>query len=108
MLDYCSPKIETYEQEFELVENGHRLVAKKNGIEKTDNGNLFRMVKETRPELALLEDQFHPNANGAFLNACEFYEILTGKKASDLEVVGEIEPKNATFLKSIAGKNYRQ
>lgn len=103
--DYCSPKIETYEKEYELIEKGHSLVAKKNCLEKTDNGNLFRIAKETKPELALLEDPIHPNANGAFLNACEFYEILTGKKASDLKVVGELEPKNAKFLKGIAGEN---
>jgi hypothetical protein len=105
MQDYCSPKIENYEQEFELVENGHSLIAKKNAMEKTDNGNLYRMVKENKPDLALLEDPIHPNANGAFLNACEFYEILSGKKASNLKAVGEIEPKIAEYLKNIAGKN---
>jgi hypothetical protein len=105
MQDYCSPKIESYEQEFELVEKGHSLVSEKNGMEKSDNGNLFRMVKETKPELALLEDPIHPNANGAFLNACEFYEILSGKKASNLKVDGELEPSIAEYLKSVAGKN---
>ncbi len=105
MQDYCSPKIENYEQEFELINNGHRLVAKKNGMEKTDNGNLYRMVKEDKPDLKLLEDPIHPNENGAFLNACEFYEILSGKKASKLNVNGQIEPKIADYLKNIAGKN---
>lgn len=105
MQDYCSPKIKTYEQEFELVEKGHSSVAKKNEMEKTYNGKLFRIVKESKPELALLEDPIHPNANGAFLNACEFYEILSGKKASDLKIVGQIKPKNAEYLKNIAGRN---
>lgn len=105
MKDYCSLKIESYKQEFKLIEKGHSLVAHKNGMEKTDHGNLFRMVKEAKPELSLLEDPIHPNANGAFLNACEFYEILSGKKASDLKLVGAIEPSIAQYLKSIAGKN---
>ncbi|MFK7811710.1 MAG: DUF4886 domain-containing protein [Maribacter sp.] len=105
MQDYCSPKIENYEQEFKLVENGHSLIAKRNGMEKTDNGILYRMVKENKPDLTLLEDPIHPNANGAFLNACEFYEILSGKKASKLKVVGQIDPNVAEYLKSIAGKN---
>lgn len=105
MQDYCSPKIENYEQEFELIDNGHSLLAEKNEMEKTDNGKLYRMVKENKPDLALLEDPIHPNANGAFLNACEFYEILSGKKASNLKSNGQIEPKIAEYLKNIAGKN---
>lgn len=105
MQDYCSPKIENYEQEFELIDNGHTSIADQNGMEKTDNGNLYRMVKENRPDLALLEDPIHPNANGAFLNACEFYEILSGKKASNLKSNGQIEAKIAEYLKNIAGKN---
>lgn len=104
MQDYCSPKIENYEHEFELINNGHSLVAKKNVMEKTDNGNLYRMVKEDKPDLKLLEDPIHPNANGAFLNACEFYEILSGKKASKLKVNGQVDPKIAEYLKNIAGK----
>ena len=105
MQDYCSPKIENYEQEYELINNGHSLVAKQNVMEKSDNGNLYRMVRENKPDLALLEDPIHPNANGAFLNACEFYELLSGKKASNLKVVGQIEPKISEYLKNVAGKN---
>ncbi|MDO1512378.1 DUF4886 domain-containing protein [Maribacter confluentis] len=105
MQDYCSPKIENYEQEFELIDNGHSLLAKKNGMLKTDNGKLYRMVKENKPDLALLEDPIHPNENGAFLNACEFYEILSGRKASNLKTNGQIEPQIAEYLKNIAGKN---
>lgn len=103
--DYCSPKIENYQQEFELIEKAYSSVAGKNGMEKTDNGNLVRLAKEINPDLTLLEDSIHPNSNGAFLNACVFYETLSGKKASDLKFVGQIEPKNAEFLKDIESQN---
>lgn len=103
--DYCSPKIENYEQEFKLVEDGHSSVAEKNRMEKTKNGNLFRIVKETNPDIKLPEDPIHPNENGAFLNACVFYEILSGKKASNLKFTGQIEPKIAQILKGIGNVN---
>lgn len=98
----CSPILENLEQENELINEAYDLVAKKNDLIKSDNGNKFYEVRTQYPEIKLYEDESHPNKYGAFLNACIFYQMLTNKKASDLIYNGEIEPKTAKLLKQIA------
>lgn len=98
----CSPMIESLELEIKLINESYGLVAKKNGIKKSDNGTKFYKVLTEYPEVELYDDNSHPNANGSFLNACVFYQILTYKKASDLKYNGEIELKIAKLLKKIA------
>lgn len=98
----CSPMIENLEQEIKLINESYSLVAKKNGIKKSDNGTKFYEILTKYPEIELYDDDSHPNANGSFLNACVFYQMLTNKKATDLKYNGEIEPKTAELLKKIA------
>ncbi|MFT7011813.1 MAG: hypothetical protein ACJAWR_001836 [Flavobacteriales bacterium] len=104
---YCSPIITNIEQELELINSAYKSVADKNNIEKTDNGNLFYQVEKISPEIELLEDEIHPSELGAFLNACVFYQILTDKKAADLNYYGKLDRKIANQLKNLAEKNYR-
>ncbi len=78
------------------------LVAENNGIKKSDNGTKYYKILTEYPEIELYDDDSHPNANGSFLNACVFYQMLTEKKASELKYNGEIEPKTAELLKQIA------
>lgn len=101
-IDYCSPIIENLEQEIELINESYRLVAEKNEIKKSDNGTKFHKILTEYPEIELYDDNIHPNANGSFLNACVFYQMLTNRKATDLKYNGEIEPKTAELLKKIA------
>jgi hypothetical protein len=98
----CSPTIENLEQEIELINESYDLVAKKNRLQKSDNGTKFYEVLTKHPEIELYEDDNHPNKYGAFLNACIFYQMLTNKKASNLKYKGKIEPKTAKLLKKIA------
>ena len=98
----CSPMIENLEQEIKLINESYDLVAEKNGIKKSDNGTKFYEILTEYPKIELYDDDIHPNANGSFLNACVFYQMLTNNKASDLKYNGEIEPKTAELLKKIA------
>lgn len=98
----CSPMIENLEQEIKLINESYDLVAEKNGIKKSDNGNKYYKILTEYPEIELYDDNSHPNENGSFLNACVFYQMLTNKKATDLKYNGEIEPKTAELLKKIA------
>ncbi len=100
-IDYCSPIIENLEQEIKLINESYDLVAEKNGIKKSDNGTKYYEILTEYPEIELYDDDIHPNANGSFLNACVFYQILTSKKATVLKYNGEIEPKTADLLKKI-------
>lgn len=98
----CSPMIENLEQEIKLINESYDIVAEKNGINKSDNGTKFYEILTEYPEIELYDDYSHPNANGSFLNACIFYQMLTNEKATDLKYNGEIEPKTAELLKKIA------
>lgn len=98
----CSPTLENLEQETRLINESYDLVAKKNNLLKSDNGNKFYEVLTKHPKIELYEDDSHPNKYGAFLNACVFYQMLTDKKASELKFNGELEPKTAELLKQVA------
>ncbi len=97
----CSPVLENLKQEFNVINESYNLVAEENDLIKSNNGTKYFEVRTKFPEIELYEDESHPNENGAFLNACIFYQMLTDKKASDLIYNGEIEPKTAEKLKKI-------
>ncbi|MEH6538349.1 MAG: DUF4886 domain-containing protein [Psychroserpens sp.] len=98
----CSQTLENLEQETKLINESYDLIAQKNNLLKSDNGNKFYEVLTNHTEIELYEDDIHPNKYGAFLNACVFYQMLTDKKASELKFNGEIEPKTAELLKQVA------
>jgi hypothetical protein len=98
----CSPIIENLEQEFQLITTSYDLVAKENDLIKAEIGAKYYEIRVNYPKIELYEDDSHPNENGAYLNACLFYQILTGEKASGLSFNGAIEPNTATLLKKIA------
>lgn len=99
---YCSPEIANLEQEMALINESYDLLAEKYELTASDNGNKFYEILTEYPEISVYEDNIHPNTYGAFLNACIFYQMLTGKKASGLKFNGEIGPKTAGLLKKIA------
>jgi hypothetical protein len=99
---YCAPLIENLDDEMKLIDNGYDLVAAKNEISTSANGEKFYDVMKNYPDLELLEDESHPNKYGAFLNACIFYQIITVKKATELAFNGNIDIKTAKLLKMIA------
>ncbi|WP_255462884.1 hypothetical protein [Flavobacterium sp. GP15] len=94
--------MENLKQETELINDSYKLVANKNNLIESNNGEKYFEVRTKYPEIELYEDESHPNENGAFLNACIFYQMLTGNKASDLIYIGKIEKKTAEKLKKIA------
>jgi len=98
----CSIVLESLEQETELINESYKLVANNNNLIESNNGEKYFEVRTKYPEIELYEDQSHPNKNGAFLNACIFYQMLTNKKASHLKYNGDIEPEIAELLKKIA------
>lgn len=99
---YCSPEIESLEQEIALINEAYDSVAEKYGLTTSDNCNKVYEILTEHQDIDVYEDNIHPNKYGAFLNACVFYQMLTGKKASELKFNGEIEPKTAEILKRIA------
>lgn len=98
----CSPVLESLEEETKLINESYKLIASKNHLIESNNGEKYFEVRTKYPEIELYEDESHPNENGAFLNACIFYQMLTDKKASDLIYTGDIDAKTAKKLKKIA------
>ncbi|MCE2611713.1 DUF4886 domain-containing protein [Flavobacteriaceae bacterium D16] len=98
---FCSPIIENLELEIKLIKESYNLIAQNQGLIKSNNGSIFYEIRTKHPEIELLEDTIHPNKTGAFLNACIFYKLLTGKKPSVLKYNGEIEPKTVNLIKTI-------
>ncbi|EDP72324.1 hypothetical protein FBALC1_14522 [Flavobacteriales bacterium ALC-1] len=96
---YCSDQIENLEDHTNVINQAYQELADNNNIEKSNNGNLFLKIREKHPEIELFDDSFHPSKYGSFLNACEFYQIFSNKKVTDLKYNGDIEPRIAESLK---------
>lgn len=99
---YCSPEIESLEQEIKLINESYDSVAEKHDLITSENGNKVYEILTEYPDINVYEDDIHPNKYGAFINACVFYQMLTNKKASELKFIGEIEPNIAELLKNIS------
>jgi hypothetical protein len=97
---YCSDEIENLEHHTNMINQAYQELADNNSIEKSNNGNLFFKIREKHPEIELFDDSFHPSKYGSFLNACEFYQIFSNKKVTDIEYNAEIESNIAELLKN--------
>ena len=100
--DCCSPEIKHLEQHVTLINNGYTLLATKNSLIKSQHTDKAYEVTTQHPEINLYLDDIHPNKNGAFLNACIFYKMLTSNKPSKLKYTGGIDNKIAYLLKKIS------
>ncbi len=98
----CSPVLESLEHEITEINKAYDWLAKENDLLKSNHSSKVFKVRTSFPEIELYEDDIHPNTNGAFLNACIFYQMLTDKKASDVVYNGDINSKTAKLLKEIA------
>lgn len=99
---YCSPLILNLKQENDLINKSYEELATENSLRRSNNGTKFFETRNKYPEIELYEDKSHPNKYGAYLNACIFYQMITGKKAKELNFIGDIDPKFAKQLKLIA------
>lgn len=97
---FCSKKMKTLEEEKNLIIQSMDSVADKFSLIKTDHCEIYSKVLSSYSNINLYEDDIHPNCNGAYLNACIFYQIITGENKKDLKYNGTINPEVAKFLKN--------
>lgn len=97
--DRCSPTINNPKEEITLLNEAYTELTRRNKLTKPSHGDKFYEIRTQHPNVNLYEDDYHPNENGSFLNACIFYELLTNSKAPSLKYVGNIEPEIARLLK---------
>ena len=100
--EYCSPEIKSLEQEIVLINEAYDSVGEKYDLLTSNNANKAYGIRTKHQDINIYEDDIHPNKYGAFLNACVFYQMLTGKRASELKFNGGLEPSIAEILKRAA------
>lgn len=98
----CSPVLHSLEDELAVLNKAYQNTALETGIARTDNGSKFYAVIKNHPDIELYEDTYHPNENGAFLNACVFYTFLTGGDANQLKFTGNLNSETAGVLKEVS------
>lgn len=102
--DCCSPEFQNLVEYKNLINKGYSILAKKNDLTKSKHTDAVYDVVTNHPEINLYLDDIHPNKNGAFINACMFYQLLTNNKAKQLKYTGDIEDKTAKTLKNLSSK----
>ena len=100
----CSPEIKTLEHHVELTNSAYNSLATKHHLIKSNHTNIAYNLIKNDPEINIFMDDIHPNENGAFLNACIFYNLITDKKADQLKYTGNLKKATADILKNIATK----
>ena len=98
----CSPVIESLDHEYKLLKQAYDTLAAQHNLIKSANGEKFIKILSDYPEITIYEDDIHPNLNGAFLNACIFYQLLTNQKSSNLKYNGNLDPALAKKLKVLS------
>lgn len=98
----CSTNIQDLEHEMELINKAYESLAASSSIQLTDNGNRFYQILKYHPDISLYEDESHPSKTGAYLNACIFYQTITGKKATSITYDAELPKATAAFLRKMA------
>lgn len=104
---YCSETISDLSGHTAIINSGYAEVAVRNGIEKSNNGDLFLAARKRHAAIDLFDDAFHPSVAGSFLNACEFYFLLTGEKASSLDFIGPVSSREASLLKQLVDRYHQ-
>ena len=97
----CSTKIDNLEEEIKRLNQSAKLITVKNNLIQSNHCDLHYKVMKRLPQIVLNENDHHPSEAGSFLNACQFYKLLTNKKASKLNYCGNLSAKEAKLLKEI-------
>jgi len=100
-IKFCSVERLNLKQDVNILNNFFDTIAHDNSIDKTNHCSLHYDVRTKFPEIELYDDEYHPSEIGSYLNALEFYRILTNKKVSKLKYIGKLDKSTTEKLKSI-------
>src|SRR5690606_10030032 len=96
---YCSPEIQNKENQLLLINKVYQNLVNTFKIERAGMTDLYHAVSESNPQIALIDEDGHPTEEGAFLNACVFYKLLTGKNPEKLDYTNKLNPETTFLLK---------
>ncbi len=100
-IKFCSKEINTLEQNITILNESFDDIKDDNNLKISNHPNLHYQVRTNFPEIELYDDEYHPSEAGSFLNALEFYRILTNKKISKIKYNGKFDLKSAIKIKSV-------
>ena len=89
------------EQNIKILNESFDSIKQQNSLTISNHPNLHYQVRTKFPEIELYDDEYHPSEAGSFLNALEFYRILTNKKVSKIKYNGKLDLKTVKKLKSV-------
>ena len=95
----CSPEIANGQEYFDALQSGYRELSDNNNISLTRHAQVFQETIGKYPEIDLLEDAMHPSKEGAFLSACLFYKLISGKDPKSLEYTAGLDVKTTDLMK---------
>lgn len=96
---FCSVERLNLEQDVKILSECFDGIKKEDDLTITNHCQIHYNVRKKHPEIELYDDDYHPSEAGSFLNACVFYNLLTGEKASKLKFIGKLNPETAKLLK---------
>jgi hypothetical protein len=95
----------TYTELQERIADNTEQLARRLGAKVAPVGIAWEAAVERRPGIDLwYRDGRHPGERGAYLGACVFYAVLTGRHPTGNSFTGRLEPEEARFLQHVAGE----
>jgi Domain of unknown function (DUF4886) len=94
---------ETYTELQERIADNTEQLARRLGGKVAPVGIAWEAAVEHRPGIDLwYRDGRHPGKRGAYLGACVFYAVLTGRDPTGNAFTGGLEPEQARFFQHVA------
>lgn len=94
---------ETYTELQERIADNTEELADRLGAKVAPVGVAWEAAVERRPGIDLwYRDGRHPGKRGAYLGACVFYAVLTGRDPTGNAFTGGLDPEEARFLQHVA------
>jgi hypothetical protein len=101
---HVSSELLTYEGMQERVNGCYLEMAMDNHALVAPVGELWKTIRERRPDLALYSDNIHPNITGTYLAACVFYATFFQSPSTGSSVPREVNRSIAQPLQELVDR----
>jgi hypothetical protein len=98
---HVSPELITYEGMQERVNRCYLEMAMDNHALIAPVGEIWKTIRERRPDLDIYSDNIHPNMTGTYLAACVFYATFFGSPTTGSSVPHSVNPASAEFFQTV-------
>lgn len=99
-----SSELLTYEGMQKRVNRCYIEMGKNNRALIAPVGEVWRMVREEKPNLNLYSDNVHPNVTGTYLAACVFYATFFGETPVGSSISSGIDRASAQYIQQVVDR----